>query len=77
MKGLFGKRGYKGCGSLVNRGKVGGGLGKQPFSFLSPRWKTGEGGASPAAPERRPWGSAAAMGRGKREIRPRGTHSPP
>ena len=34
---FFGKKGYKGWGSLVNRGKVGGSLGKMSFSFLSPR----------------------------------------
>ena len=42
-KGLFGKKGYKRWGSLVNRGKVGGSLGKMPISFLSPRRTEREG----------------------------------
>jgi len=43
QEGCFWKKGCKGRGSLVIRGKVGGGLGKKPFSFLSPCWKIGEG----------------------------------
>ena len=78
QEGCFWKKGCKGRGSLVIRGKVGGGVwAKSPSPFSPHVGKQGRGGASPAAPERRPWGSAVAMGRGKREIRPRGTHSPP
>ena len=53
-------------------------MGKSAIFFLLPPRETEEGGhRAPAALGRRPWGSAAAMGRGKREWRPRGTCSPP
>ena len=53
-------------------------MGKTPFFFLSPATKTGEGvRTAPAAWAGGPGGSAAALGRGKRERGPRGTYSPP
>ena len=77
MKGLFGKKGYKEWGSLVNRGKVGGFWAKALLLPLPTLENRGGGGEKPAAPERRPWGLGGGHGEGKRERGPRETRSPP
>ena len=63
-KDLFGKKGYKGRGYLVIREKVGGFLGKKPFSFSLPTLENIGGG--PARRRQRPWagglGPGAALG---------------
>ena len=61
QEGSFWKKGYKGWGSLVNRGKVGGFWAKSPYLSSLRAGNRGGGGVSPAKPERRPWGSGAAL----------------
>ena len=61
MKGLFGKRVIMGGVSLANRGKVGGFWAKSPYLSSLRAGNRGGGGVSPAKPERRPWGSGAAL----------------
>ena len=76
QEGSFWEKGYKGWGSLVNRGKVGGSLGKMPFSFLSPR-RTEERVGRGRAPGRRPWAAVVDGRRGKRDQVALGVDPPP
>ena len=51
-------------------------MGKKPSSFLSPCWKTGEGGATPAAPEAGSLGLDGASGGGEKREEEVGVRFP-
>jgi len=76
QEGSFWKKGYKGWGSLVNRGKVGG-FGAKALLLPLPTLEN-RGGAARRRRRLRPaaWGSTTLREEGKRERRRWGFDSP-
>ena len=67
----------RGARVLYRIEKSGGGWQKCPPPFFLLGAEQRRGPCAPVAGARGPWGSAAAVGRGKREGRPWGVYSPP
>ena len=74
-KGLFGKKGYKGGGSLVNRGKAGV-FGQKALLLPLPTQNRGEGGALGAGVDPGALGDGGGRGRGQKREETEGVRLP-